>query len=64
MADLDQEVTSPATQPTAIAPVADSESVKAILSVVDALGDSMSVADREKFEGLIARARASDSAND
>lgn len=37
--------------------VEDSEEVKKLLSVMDALGDSMSQADRAKFEGLIERAR-------
>lgn len=36
---------------------ADSEEVKKLLSVMDALGDSMSQVDRAKFEGLIERAR-------
>jgi hypothetical protein len=44
------------------AQVADSDAVKALLSVVDAIGDSMSVSDREKYEGLIALARAQSNA--
>lgn len=40
----------------AIAP--DSDDVKKLLSVMDALGDSLNQSDRAKFEGLIARARA------
>lgn len=35
----------------------DSPEVKKLLSVMDALGDSMSQVDRAKFEGLIERAR-------
>lgn len=36
----------------------DSPEVKKLLSVMDALGDSISQVDRAKFEGLIERARA------
>lgn len=36
---------------------ADSEDVKKLLSVMDALGDSLNQADRAKLEGLIERAR-------
>jgi len=40
--------------------VEESQAVKNLLSVVETLGDSMSNADRAKFEGLIERARAAD----
>lgn len=42
--------------------IEDSEEVKKLLSVMDALGDSMSQVDRAKFEGLIERARAASKA--
>lgn len=54
MADAELEVTSKDVQ------AEDSDSVKQLLSVISVLGDSMSVADRAKYEGLIARARESD----
>lgn len=44
-------------------PVAEeSQAVKNLLSVIEALGDSLSNADRAKFEGLLERARAADAA--
>lgn len=43
--------------------VEESQSVKNLLSVIEALGDSLSVADRAKYDELLARARASDAAN-
>lgn len=40
----------------------ESQAVKNLLSVIEALGDSLSNADRAKFEGLLERARATDAA--
>lgn len=45
------------------APIAEeSQAVKNLLSVIETLGDSLSNADRAKFEGLLERARAADAA--
>lgn len=60
MADSDQ-TDQGAAKPAAI--TEDSVAIKALLSVVDALGSSMSATDLAKFETLIERARASDLAN-
>jgi hypothetical protein len=38
----------------------ESQAVKNLLSVIEALGDTMSVADRAKYDDLLARARAAD----
>lgn len=43
--------------------VEESQAVKNLLSVIETLGDSMSNADRAKYDELLARARASDAAN-
>lgn len=43
--------------------VEESEGVKNLLAVIEALGDSLTPADRAKYEDLLARARASDAAN-
>lgn len=59
MADSDQ-VDSSKVIPAV--PVIESDAVKALQSVIDALGDSMSVSDREKYDGLIARAREASNA--
>lgn len=57
MADSDQKDSNIA------APVAEeSQAVKNLLSVIETLGDSLSNADRAKFEGLLERARAADAA--
>lgn len=58
MADSDQDAAKLVAQAAE-----DSVAVKALLSVIEALGSSMSAADLAKFEGLIERARASDAAN-
>lgn len=42
--------------------VEESQGVKNLLAVIAALGDSLSVADRAKYEGLLERARAADAA--
>lgn len=42
--------------------VEESQAVKNLRSVIESLGDSMSNADRAKFEGLLERARAADAA--
>lgn len=54
MATQDQ---SKAVEAVVEAVVEDSEEVKKLLSVMDALGDSINQVDRAKFEGLIERAR-------
>lgn len=41
----------------------ESQGVKNLLSVIAALGDSLSVADRAKYDELLGRARASDATN-
>lgn len=57
MADSDQK------DSTTVAPVVEeSQAVQNLLSVIETLGDSMSNADRAKFEGLLERARAADAA--
>lgn len=43
--------------------VEESDSVKGLLSIIELLGDTMTVADRAKYDELLARARASDAAN-
>ena len=40
--------------------VEESQGVKNLLAVIAALGDSLSVADRAKYDDLLARARAAD----
>lgn len=40
--------------------VEESQGVKNLLSVIATLGDSMTVADRAKYDELLARARAAD----
>ncbi len=40
--------------------VEESQAVKNLLSVIETLGDSMSNADRAKYDGLLERARAAD----
>lgn len=40
--------------------VEESQAVKNLLSVIESLGDTMSVADRAKYDDLLARARAAD----
>lgn len=40
--------------------VEESQGVKNLLSVIAALGDSLTVADRAKYDELLARARAAD----
>lgn len=40
--------------------VEESQGVKNLLAVIAALGDSLSVADRAKYDDLLARARADD----
>ena len=40
--------------------VEESQGVKNLLSVIAALGSSLSVADRAKYDELLARARAAD----
>lgn len=42
--------------------VEESQAVKNLLSVIEALGDSMSNADRAKYDGLLERAHAADAA--
>mgnify|MGYP001583752242 CR=1 FL=1 len=43
--------------------VEESQGVKNLLAVIDALGNSLTVADRAKYDELLARACASDAAN-
>lgn len=43
--------------------VEESQGVKNLLAVIAALGDSLTVADRAKYDELLARARASDATN-
>lgn len=43
--------------------VEESDGVKGLLSIIELLGDSMSVTDRAKYDELLLRARASDAAN-
>lgn len=43
-----------------VAAVEESQAVKNLLSVIEALGDTMSVADRAKYDDLLCRARAAD----
>ena len=40
--------------------VEESQGVKNLLAVIAALGDSLTVADRAKYDELLARARAAD----
>ena len=55
MADSDQK------DSIVVAPVVEeSQAVKNLLSVIEALGDSLSNADRAKYDELLARARAAD----
>lgn len=49
-------------EPVPAAVVEDSQAAKNLLSVIEALGDSMSNADRAKYEGLLERARSADAA--
>lgn len=49
-------------EPVPAAAVEESQAVKNLLSVIETLGDSLSNADRAKFEGLLERARTADAA--
>jgi hypothetical protein len=40
--------------------VEESDGVKGLLSIIEMLGDSMTVADRAKYDELLVRARAAD----
>lgn len=42
--------------------VEESDGVKGLLSIIATLGDSMTVADRAKYDELLLRARAADAA--
>lgn len=40
--------------------VEESQGVKGLISIIELLGDSMTVTDRAKYDELLARARAAD----